>query len=396
MEFEPIASNYTITAMLGQGTQAMVFKAIYTDVNGKEKPCALKAINLDRSAQDLESLQSETKNLSLCKHKNVCPLYQSFVHSSYLWLVMPQLKVSVLDMLQTLQPIGFEEAVISTIMYDVLQALHYLHNKNQLHRDVKLSNFLLDSNGECFLADFGVAAMARPFSNQIKCSTFVGSPLYMAPEIANNQFYDQSSDIWSFGICMYQLAHGQLPHQNLTAMEALIAIIQKDPPKCTQKRNFTKQLKEVIESCLVKDPKERPTTAKLLEMKFWQKRVSEEQIQDMVSEYCVLKPIKQGAFQEQVSAANQILQGNGAQADSDFWDFDDKDPKELEMKEVSIIEEPHVPVLDQLASNDIQQLQSLFSNFIVELQTLREQNTKLQKENTQLKSRLQLFSQENH
>ena len=92
----------------------------------------------------------------------------------------------------------------------------------------------------------------------------------MAPEVASNDGgYSLPADIWSFGICLYHLAHGQIPHQNLSPMEAMIAIIQRDAPRCTAKRNISKPLKEVIEACLQKDPTARPTTQMLLQMKFW-------------------------------------------------------------------------------------------------------------------------------
>lgn len=142
------------------------------------------------------------------------------------------------------------------MMYDALNAIDYLHQNGQIHRDIKLSNFLMDKDGNTMLSDFGVAGIIRPFSNDIRC-TFVGSPLYMAPEVANNRPYNQAADIWSFGICMYQLAHGTLPHENCSAMEALMKVIQQEPPKVSSKRNFSKQFKEVVEACLVKNPAER-------------------------------------------------------------------------------------------------------------------------------------------
>lgn len=72
---------------------------------------------------------------------------------------------------------------------------------------------LLNEEGETLLADFGVSCMIQPFSNGVR-STFVGSPLYMAPEVANNQQYNNKCDIWSFGMCMYQMATGKLPGEN--------------------------------------------------------------------------------------------------------------------------------------------------------------------------------------
>ena len=82
---------------------------------------------------------------------------------------MPQMNASVADLLTTLQPIGFEDDKIATLMLDVLHALDYLHTHGNLHRDEKPSNFLTDEYGKTFLSDFGVARVARPFSNQFRC-----------------------------------------------------------------------------------------------------------------------------------------------------------------------------------------------------------------------------------
>ena len=120
-----------------------------------------------------------------CKHDYICPLYCSYVHQQYLWLVMPELLVTVLDLLKTVTPVGFDEGIISAIMYDVLNALDYLHSNSQIHRDVKLSNLLINMSGKTVLSDFGVAAMMGP-TEKFK-TTYVGSPLYMAPEVTSNQ-----------------------------------------------------------------------------------------------------------------------------------------------------------------------------------------------------------------
>ena len=114
---------------------------------------------------------------------------------------MPLLQMSVLELQKSLFPTGLEEAAIATLMYDILQALSYLHSSNQIHRDLKLSNFLLSEEGSSLLSDFGVASATKPFSSQVH-STFVGSPLYMAPEVANNSTYNQSCDVWGFGMCL--------------------------------------------------------------------------------------------------------------------------------------------------------------------------------------------------
>lgn len=300
-----------------------MFRGVYDD--GKEKlPVAIKTINLDLTTQNLEQLQQETRLLATCHHPNICGLYQAMVHQQFLWLVMPELKLSVLDLMRQLQPNGFEEQIIATIMHDILQAIHYLHANKQIHRDIKLSNFLLDGAGTSYLSDFGVASFIRPFSNAIKC-TFVGSPLYMAPEVAENKPYDNSCDVWSFGICLYHLATGQLPHENQPGFEALLKVIQQDSPRLPARRNYSKQFRELVEFCLQKQPRDRKTAEQLLQLKFWQKKADRSRIADMINEYCMMRQNKQGLYQDKVDQANMILHNKVQKKLDQEWQFDSSD-----------------------------------------------------------------------
>ncbi|CAL5986654.1 Kinase [Hexamita inflata] len=383
MQYEASPNRYEVEQLIGQGASALVFKGTYENNNVKH-PVAIKTINLDKASQNIEQLQQETKLLAMCNHPNICPLYQSMVHQQYLWLIMPELQVSILDLLKTLQPIGFDELIIATIMYDVLQAINYLHQNGQIHRDIKLSNFLMDSQGNTLLSDFGVASFIRPFSNDIR-STFVGSPLYMAPEVANNKPYNQAADIWSFGICLYQLSHGNLPHENCQAMEALLRVIQHEPPKISSKRNFSKQFKELIDACLQKNPSERLNASQLLTMKFWTKRADRQQLIDTLKEYQVMRQPKPNAFQEQVDTANNILQSKQSIGlSSSNWNFDEEDPV--------VEKKPEEPTLPQIIEeNDTDIVLSGVQKLVEEVKKLREENTKLKEENERFKDRLKMF-----
>lgn len=123
--------------------------------------------------------------MSLCKHPNILPVYASFVVENKLWIVTPCCSAgSCLDVLKILYPEGLEEGFLASVLYQALCGLDYLHKNNLIHRDIKAGNLLLESDGQLYLADFGVSAslMDDGERNGVR-STFVGTPCWMAPEV---------------------------------------------------------------------------------------------------------------------------------------------------------------------------------------------------------------------
>ncbi|KAL0331965.1 UNVERIFIED_CONTAM: Serine/threonine-protein kinase fray2 [Sesamum calycinum] len=134
-------------------------------------------------------------------------------------------------------------------------------------------NILIDSNGAVKLADFGVAAcMFDTGDRQRSRNTFVGTPCWMAPEVMQQLHgYDFKADIWSFGITALELAHGHAPFSKYPPMKVLLMTLQNAPPGLDYERDkrFSKAFKDLVAACLVKDPKKRPSSEKLLKHPFF-------------------------------------------------------------------------------------------------------------------------------
>jgi serine/threonine-protein kinase OSR1/STK39 len=157
--------------------------------------------------------------MAMCKHANISSFYTSFICERDVWLVMPIYEGgSVTDILQYRFKSGIKDVgVIAAILKEVLQALMYLHNQGQIHRDVKCSNILLNLEGQVFLGDFGICAIIKEGP---RAQTFAGTPCWMAPEVLTAETgYDYKADIWSVGICALELAEGRAPHADLVPMK---------------------------------------------------------------------------------------------------------------------------------------------------------------------------------
>ncbi|KAL3512010.1 hypothetical protein ACH5RR_024727 [Cinchona calisaya] len=272
--------NYTLYEEVGNGVSASVHRALCIPL---DEIVAIKILDFERDNCDLNNISREAQTMVLVDHPNVLKAHCSFVSDHTLWVVMPYMAGgSCLHILKAVYPDGFEEVVIATILRDVLKGLDYLHSHGHIHRDVKAGNILIDPRGGIKLGDFGVSAcMFDSGDRQRTRNTFVGTPCWMAPEVMEQLHgYDFKADIWSFGITALELAHGHAPFSKYPPMKVLLMTLQNAPPGLDYERDkkFSKSFKQMIASCLVKDPSKRPSAKKLLKHPFFKQARSNDYI----------------------------------------------------------------------------------------------------------------------
>ncbi|KAI6689792.1 hypothetical protein NL676_026620 [Syzygium grande] len=274
------AEHYTLYEEIGQGVSAAVHRALCVPF---DEVVAIKILDFERDNCDLNNISREAQTMVLVDHPNVLRSHCSFVSDHNLWVVMPYMAGgSCLHILKAAHPDGFEEVVIATVLREILKGLEYLHHHGHIHRDVKAGNILIGARGAIKLGDFGVSACLFDSGDRQRVrNTFVGTPCWMAPEVMEQLHgYDFKADIWSFGITALELAHGHAPFSKYPPMKVLLMTLQSAPPGLDYERDrkFSKSFKQMIASCLVKDPSKRPSAKKLLKHSFFKQARSNDYI----------------------------------------------------------------------------------------------------------------------
>lgn len=326
------ASGYTLRQQIGQGTTAAVFRALCKPLQDE---VAIKVIDLEWINSSLEEIFREIQVMSLSCHKNVVPFSTAFVNGTDLWIVMPLLTGgAVTDLITDVYPTGLPEAHAIYVLRSLLQAIEYFHRNNQIHRDIKAANLLLDSKGNVMLSDYGMMGwMVEGGWQRKQRQTFVGTPCWMAPEVMEQKAgYDYKADIWSLGITAIEIAEGSAPHSNAPAMKILLMTMNNPPPtlKSENGLKYSDTYKDFIASCLKKNPEERPTSAELLKHPLFDGGVEKpEDLENLIAE---LPPVGsrhggQKQLYKQLTKVSTVARSGIWERSSlgQGWDFGDDD-----------------------------------------------------------------------
>ncbi|XP_014888877.1 MAP/microtubule affinity-regulating kinase 4-like isoform X4 [Poecilia latipinna] len=208
----PHIGNYRLLKTIGKGNFAKVKLARHI-LTGRE--VAIKIIDKTQlNPTSLQKLFREVRIMKTLNHPNIVQLFEVIETEKTLYLVMEYASGGeVFDYLVAHGRMKEKEARAK--FRQIVSAVHYCHQKNIVHRDLKAENLLLDADSNIKIADFG---FSNEFTEGNKLDTFCGSPPYAAPELFQGKKYDGPEvDIWSLGVILYTLVSGSLPFdgQNL-------------------------------------------------------------------------------------------------------------------------------------------------------------------------------------
>lgn len=247
---------YRILEQLGQGGMATVYKAYHAAL---DRYVALKVLHpaFHEDQMFTARFQREARVVAKLEHPSIVPVYDYAEHENRPYLVMKYIEGETLKSKLARGPLTAGE--INRLVDAVGSALAYAHTQGILHRDIKPSNVLIATDDQMYLADFGLARIAQAGESTLSTDSIMGTPQYISPEQARgDKDLDAGTDIYSFGVMLYEMIVGQVPfsadtpfsiiHDHIYSPLPLPRVVNPDVPESVER---------VLLKALAKDRQDR-------------------------------------------------------------------------------------------------------------------------------------------
>jgi serine/threonine-protein kinase len=255
--------HYEVREVLGEGSMGVVYKALDRKL---DRLVALKFLPAHLAAvpERVERFLQEATALSVVNHPHIATIYDIEQLGQQRFLVLEYLSGGTLKArLDPAQQGGQLLPIDSVVEYglQVAEGLAHAHRRGIVHRDIKASNLLLTDEGRVKITDFGVAKLSRA-SGRTTPGSLIGTIRYMSPEQAQGMEADARSDIFSFGVVLFELASARLPFEAENDAALLVKIVSSPaPPLRAVRPDVPEALERIVSRALMKRPEGRYQSA---------------------------------------------------------------------------------------------------------------------------------------
>ncbi|XP_071153761.1 serine/threonine-protein kinase Nek3-like isoform X1 [Mytilus edulis] len=255
--------------LLGEGSFGIVYQI--TDIETNKK-FALKRIDFGDQESEREQAKREADLLSNLRHDNILQYVESFEEDDSLFIVTEYCErgdlETYLEYKSQIQE-QLPENKIAIWIYQIASGLHYLHERKILHRDLKTKNIFIMTDWNVRIGDLGIAKVLD--LGQSKANSFVGTPAYMCPELFEQKAYNNRSDIWSLGCCVFEMMALKKAFEGKAIFKIIHNVISGKPPKLPQ--GYSTTLEDLTYAMLQKDDFLRPTAFYIMNHQYVQKNL---------------------------------------------------------------------------------------------------------------------------
>jgi len=255
-----LLGSYRILEQIGEGGMATVYKAYQASM---DRNVAVKVLpsQLADSREFIQRFKQEARTIARLEHAHILPVFDYGESEGITYFVMRYLDAGTLkDKMEEGNPLSLKE--IDRLFTQLADALSYAHSLGVVHRDLKPSNALIDSQGDLFLTDFGIAKILESASTRLtQTDAIMGTPAYISPEQAQAEKVDQRSDIYSLGIILYEMVTGRVPYIADTPLAVILKHVTHPLPLPSSiNPDIPEAIERVILKALAKNPNDRFAT----------------------------------------------------------------------------------------------------------------------------------------
>ncbi|MBI5714823.1 MAG: protein kinase, partial [Chloroflexi bacterium] len=243
---------------IGQGGMATVYKAYHAAM---DRYIALKVLpsQLAQNKEFVKRFEQEARTIAKLEHAHILPVYDYGEQEGITYLVMRYLDAGTLK--EKIQSGTLSLNDIDRYFSQLASALAYAHEMNVIHRDIKPSNAMVNSRGELFLTDFGIAKLLESTAQFTATGAITGTPAYMSPEQAQGDKLDARSYIYSLGIVLYEMVTGKVPFEAETPLAVILKQINAPlPPPTSLRADLDPEIEKVLLKALAKNREDRFAT----------------------------------------------------------------------------------------------------------------------------------------
>ena len=265
--------DFEILQILGKGSYGFVAK-IRSFKN--KKIYAMKQIDLNKVGSDKERqlCKQEISLLGQLNHPNINKYYKTIIKNNCLYIIMEFMDNGDISGFinahkKFKKPVREEE--VWNILLQSMNALSYIHKNKIIHRDIKPANLFMTNDKIIKIGDFGVSAKMESLRTSVRTGengfsgTVVGTPIFMSPEMINNEDYDQKTDVYSMGCAIFEICYFQPPRKTVPSNIPNIINFQ-DIPITENKNIYSKQLNNIINLMIALNPNKRPSSEEICQM----------------------------------------------------------------------------------------------------------------------------------
>lgn len=252
-------SHYEITEKLGEGGMGVVYKASDTKL---DRTVALKFLPFDSTSKDKDKKRflREARAAARLNHPNICSIHSIQEHDGLQFIEMEYVEgVTLREKMQKSDRLPLKEC--RDYATQIIKALAAAHEKSIIHRDIKPENILVDTEGRIKVMDFGLAKL-KDLPHFTQSGSTVGTATYMSPEQMKSEEIDERSDIFSFGIVLYEMLTGVHPFKAEYEQALMYNILNEHPEGPSSiRKDVDRELEDIVVRCLKKSREDRYRTA---------------------------------------------------------------------------------------------------------------------------------------